>query len=478
MLRFFKFSGPLQFAAIIILAFLFRTVVAFTQAPLLTSDLSNLVLAEKLGNGFVLYRDVLDDVSPLSALLYWLLECISHRTLALYYIVSSLLMTLQAFQFRKLCNNNDLLTEKGDVPALMYILTSSICFDFLSLSPVLISLTFVLPALNNIFRLMREDKNEAQLFLTGFYIGLAFLTYAPSVVFFGIAYLTFLTSTRTTFRGYMLYITGFLFPIISVCTFFYLMNGLGAFAKCYILNIKGYWGLPASFDINIFLFIIAPTILICATGVVRALAYRRFIIYQVLCQRIMFLYMFAAICTNIFFSNQNITAGFLMAMPFVAFFNAHFFLLITRKKLAGYILLIYFLNSARFVFSYLPINYIQRDYIDFAAQVSEPCDWNRLYENKKILVIGTGSFNAYRNNSLATPYFNRSLASEVWEQTNTYSGTLAIFKGFSGDWPEVIIDEENKMQEVFKRVPLIAQKYKNTNKKGVYILSTTKQAHL
>ena len=200
MLRFFKHSGPLQLIALFLLTLFTRLPLFISDSPLLMEDLRHLVLGEKMASGSFIYKDIIDAVPPISALIYWMLGSLFGRSLLAFQLVASFLIFIQALLFRHLCNKNDLMSEKGDIPAFAYIICSMVCYDFMSLSPCLISLTFILIAFDRIFKHIKSENNEGEIFATGFYIGIAYLCFAPAIIFSFMGYIAFVLYTRTSIR--------------------------------------------------------------------------------------------------------------------------------------------------------------------------------------------------------------------------------------------------------------------------------------
>jgi len=68
----------------------------------------------------------------------------------------------------------------------------------------------------------------------------------------------------------------------------------------------------------------------------------------------------------------------------------------------------------------------------------------------------------YMDNSISTPYLNWQLAQKHFGQIERYSILTAIYDNIEADPPEVIVDEENIIADLFEQMPILAEKYKNT----------------
>lgn len=466
MIRFFRFSGPLQFGALFLLIWIFKLPLFFTNAPLLWEDIDNLSLGEKLSDGFLIYRDIINTTGPIAAFIYWMLSLIITKSVGFFYIVAAILLFIQSQIFKWVCNNNEILSERGDLQALIYVIVATTCFDFFSLSPAFISVTFVLVALNSIFKHIKSENNEGEIFTTGIFLGLAYLTFAPAIVLFLLSMFTFLVFTRTSFRYYLLYATGFLFPVLSCYIVFYLLDGGSEFANFYLFQFPAAIGFDESINWRTISFLVLPSFLFTFFGIIRAASYRRFIIYQVISQRIMFIWLLV-IWLVVFFFFKNVTSSFFLLVPFLAFFITHFFQLMSKKRLGGFLLFIFLIYNLRMVYSYIEIPYLNRPLINFNNQVANPNKWSKIFQEKKILVIGKEN-EIYFNNKLATCYFDFELSKSILKHPEYYENVAHIYKSFLQDMPEVIIDNEALMPAILEKIPYLKRRFYESQK-GVYI---------
>ncbi|MFN0048314.1 MAG: hypothetical protein ACKVOU_04250 [Cytophagales bacterium] len=466
MIRFFRFSGPFQFGILFFMIWLFRMPLFLTDTPLLWEDVNHLALGEKLADGFLIYRDIIDSTGPLAATVYWFISVFAARSLVTFYVIAGFLLFIQSQIFKWLCSNNDILSDKGDLPALLYVVVASTCFDFFSLSPAFISLTFVLIALNSIFKHIKSENNEGEIFTTGLFLGLAYLTFAPALAFFILSFFTFAVFTRSSVRYYFLFATGFIFPTLLCLTIFFMLDGFTEFVHYYLFQFPAAIGFESNFGWKILAFMVLPSFLFGLMGVIRAFTYKRFIIYQVISQRIIFIWLVVTLLIVTFFFKET-TSAFSLTIPFIAFFITHFFQLIKQKKLGGYLLLIYVIYSLRMVYSYIDLPFLNKNLINFNNQVAAPSKWNKVFENKKILVIGKENA-VFQNNKLATCYFDFELSQPILAHPEYYENTNHIYSAFLTDMPDVIIDNEVLMPNIVEKVPYIKNHFYQSEK-GIYV---------
>jgi len=89
---------------------------------------------------------------------------------------------------------------------------------------------------------------------------------------------------------------------------------------------------------------------------------------------------------------------------------------------------------------------------------------------QKVLVIGEDE-GEYRDNYPATAYINWELARNDFENLDSYESVISIFDNFTADPPTYVIDKENLMPRLFKRLPELGKRYHSTQWKGIYQLN-------
>lgn len=466
MLRFFKYSGPIQFFFLFAISLLIRVPFFIFEPPLLIDDLKHLALGEKMSAGFLIYRDVIDNTSPISAFVYCLITYLFGKSLVGFHLISGVLIFTQAIIFKSLCNSKELMTQRGDIPALVYIICSSVCYDFFSLSPCLISLTFVLLATDKLFKHIRNQNDEEDFFFTGFYIGIAYLCFSPSALFFLMCIVVFLLYSRSTARYYLLYTFGFIFPIICVAVFFLYSDGLSAFYNHYLTEFQLVFQ-PLSIQNPYYIVLIFfPIILITILGFFTVGAHKRFINFQIITQQIIVSYLVITLFLMVvFFSNP--ISNYMFVIPYAAFFMSNFILITRKNKLANVLIIFLVLNCVQVVYNYLPISYYPKNLTNYCNQLIFDSPISKMYNDKKIAVLGN-DFSMFINNKQASSFYNWQLAAPYFNGMEYYAKVETVYKGFASDMPDVIIDQHNVLPKVFDRIPFLQNSYKKTTIIGVY----------
>ena len=143
----------------------------------------------------------------------------------------------------------------------------------------------------------------------------------------------------------------------------------------------------------------------------------------------------------------------------VAFFISHYFLLIRRRLLAELIF-------TGFLTLYLTINYgalyrvvVPPGWLETQAMVVKPSKWDSLVEGKNLLIIGEDPA-AYLHAYPATPYLDWDLSRKHLENPGAFENLSAIYRNFSEDTPDVIIDQKGLVPDLFRQMPTIASRYR------------------
>lgn len=455
MIQFFKFSGPLQLLALFLFAFLVRMPLFIFNPPMLIEELHIQVLLQKIFEGNFLYRDIFDNTPPLSAFFYTIIAFLFGKNIILFRVLATFLLFIQAILFKNLCNKNELLSEKGDVSALVYIAVSCIFFDLSTLSPALISTTFLLLALDRVFKHIKSENSDNQLFYVGFFVGISYLCYMPSFIYIILVIITFGLFTRTKMSQYILILVGFTFPILFVFTYFFIFNASQEFIKYYFLNFPFRNIIDA--DLQSILTLIGPLFLLIFVGIVRTFSFRRFINYQIVCAQLALLWFFISFIVLLFFLSKS-TTGFITMLPMVAYFVTNFFMLSKRKLLNNFIFIsvgIYYLTLLYSFFNKTEYTYF--DY-NFNNQYTTGSRWSVEFENRKILNL-SDDFNVFIDNNCATGFVDFEISEQILSNVNNYKSISYISVQFKKDLPEIIIDDKNLMPIIFDKIPWLACKY-------------------
>lgn len=465
MVNFFKYTDPLRIISLLILLIIFRLPFYIAGIPLTYPELDWLTIGEKLADGFTLYRDVWTSLEPLSAIVYSSLITLTGKSALTLRVSGTILVYLQAIFFNYMCNRMSLYNEKSSYPALFYILFSCLFLDFYSLPPVLLSLTFLLPAIYlTIIQIKYKTSDEGLLYL-GLFLSLTALCYAASVILLPFFIFILLLFTTLSFRKVLLTLTGFLLPLCVLCLYHVY---IGSFEDLIYNLFLSLTTLPTThYTSYTLLFQVAslPLTLLLISFI--AFSNRSgYINFQFNGVKSMLIILLGGICA-ILISHVVSPSLLYILVPSFAFFSAHVFLLISGKIIPNILLWLSLLATP--FMNLIALNQKSPDtlktlYLQPAADEPEIT-----MEGKKVLVVGDEPA-FYLRSKLATPYYDWELSKRHFNDFDNMKNIAALHRNFRKDLPEVIIDKENRMEQIFYRIPVLAKEYRKLDKKPVYLL--------
>lgn len=423
-------------------------------------ELKWLVIGEKLADGAVMYRDVWDHTPPLAAFVYkWMNIVFGKSTLSLQ-IISILLVIIQAGILNTTMLNNKAYNQNTYVPAFIYMVLMNSYFDFMTLSPVLMSMTFSLLAMNNLFKRMDNTTRDVLFVLTGVYLGLATLFYLPSILFLLVTILALFLYTGSIIRRILLLIYGFSIVLVLCSVHYFWHDGTLWFHEYFYWSVvslpTNYWMSPT----GLFLSILVPFILL-VLSIVKILQDGRYINFQVKIQYVMFYFLLAGVL-GLFISKDFSTYQLIVLIPSLAFFVAHYLLTIKNWIVAeGTALLVVLAIIFNFLMTYNGWIFFG-EYASYQGLKVPPSNYSQLTEDRNIWVVGDG-LQHYQNSTLATPFLNWHFASDRLKEPAYYDNITLIYDRMLQDLPEVIIDEKNVMQDVFDKMPTVGSQYQLTS---------------
>lgn len=425
-----------------------------------------MLVGEQMSQGNLLYRDIWDSISPLSALVYWGINSVFGRSPLVLHAAATLVSVFQIVYFNYLTNNRDVYPDRSFWPGLIYMLFMHLSFDCLTLSPVLMSTSFLLLAFGTLIRQMERRGATDEVFEVGFYIGIAALFYLPSALFILWAILSLLFYTGATFRQYSLSLFGFLFPFAATVLFYYLSDSLDDFNRNLLSSVFR----VRQYSLSDFKSLIASLFIPLGLGILGFLSLfnrsGRYVNFQQRVQQIMAIWsVFAFLTIGLMpFLAPMVFLSFVPPMAYFAFF---YFENIRKGWLAEIAFLIAF-SLMLLLFYQGSLGLIPGSDLGRLSSLqvqASPLPNN--ITNQRVLIIGE-DLSAYRQNKLATPYLNWDLAKYDLKNLDNYESVINVFDHFRQDPPDYIIDREDVVEKLFQRAPALSLQYEKTATPGVY----------
>jgi hypothetical protein len=466
LLSFFRVNARYQTISLVVFFLLLRLPFFLGGAPLLIPELSWMLVGEQMGRGFMLYRDVWDNVSPFSGLTYWLIDSLFGRTQWVYQLAAMGVSLVQILYFNYVIHSRDVFPERTFLPGALYALFLNISFDMGTLSPMLLANTFLLFAFGSIVKMLVRREVTTQVFELGLYIGIATLFYLPASLFMIWAFLALLFYTGSTFRHHLLGLFGSVFPLLMVVLFFYLNNGIESLNRNLLTSVFQ----VKQYNLNDFSSLLASLLLPLGFGIMgfmRIFTTLRFVNYQTRIQQVMALWFIAAVFT-IPLMQFLAPMQFVIFIPPAAFFATHYFQSFKKNSwadelqftLMGAMIVLIQYQGLRGVLPGVSMGKLEN-------LRAKPASLPEQIRSKRILVLGQNS-GEYIDNFTATPYLNWELASYDLQNLDNFDSVIHVYDNFRKDPPEYVIDKVNIMPKLLNRVPALKKQYIQSPWKGIY----------
>ncbi len=469
MLGFFRINDPYRLAVILIFLILAALPIWLQPEMFTQPELHWMVVGERISGGALLYVDLWDETGPLAAIVYGFTDFLFGRSVSGYRILGVALIFFQAAYFNISLLRNKILTENNYVPALVYALLGMMIFNEATLSPAVMGMTFIIPAVDNLFfHLQSRIKSDTPLGNIGILTGFATLFYLPYIYFMLIWFVALLLYSATVSRRYLLMFYGFFF-VLFILWVYYVWKGeadklfidyffsLFKNANVYYLPVTG------------ILIILAFPIVVFIVNLLMVYNQPGYTNYQSRVQSFFLLTLVVLIPVWLIYSDHS-GNNLILFIPGMSFFISQGFVLFRKRwKRESFFILFFFWVLAFDYAAFYDLSGL-RGKTGLSAVMIREINCPVPLEGKSVLVVGD-NINYYAHSKQATPYLEWRLARMQLEQLQYYDNVVDIYKNFLNDMPEVIIDLEGIMQNVFEKIPLLQQKYLLADEQGIYVIN-------
>lgn len=420
-----------------------RSVGLFMDFPMAEIQLKWLLLGERLGDGFRMYSETYDYTGPLAAYTYKLLDVMAGRSWMAHQVLATIVVMIQAGILNVILLRNGAFKENNYFPAFFYVLAASAIPDAYSLSPELMSLTFILLSLNNIFRRIDNEVQDELFLYAGLYLGIAILFYLPAVVYFVVLLSSLLLFASPAGRRLLLFFYGLVLPVLIAFCYFYWHGAHWAFLDSYLMR-----GILAarSFNIGIVPLLISASffLFLFLLTVVSVLSKGKFANFQTKIQQVMILTIGGGVLAMLV-SVELGPSQLILFLPALSFFVSHYVLLL--KKPFYRLTVPYLLVIGLLIYPYLPMHHM-----DFELSGNEKP------HQAKLLYLGTG-LHPYASYRIASPFLDQKLSEGWLKKLDYYQPSAGIFDNLIASDPEIIQDEWGVIDKVFFRFPEFELRY-------------------
>ena len=131
---------------------------------------------------------------------------------------------MQALLINSYINNYKITDKSTYLPALVYVVLSSVFFEFSQASPVLFANTFLVIALGRLISIYNKPQCYQQVFDIGLLISVATLFFLPAIFFLVILFPSLMILRTFKWREWIITLIGFATPYFLTATYFF-VNG-------------------------------------------------------------------------------------------------------------------------------------------------------------------------------------------------------------------------------------------------------------
>lgn len=463
MLSIFKINDPYKILVVFIIAIMIQLPVFISGINITLPEIEWHTLGNKLVNGGELYVDIYYPIGPLSAQVYRFLSYIMPDNYLIYRILGLLLIIIQAVLFNYSLIQYKAYNQNTYVPSLIYVILMMGMEDYITLSPQLMGLTFVILSISLTIRLIEGRNRRDEDFLKiGLFTGLSALFHPLYVFLFLPILIALLFFTNTVIRRYLLLTFGLTLPLFLTWLKYFWNNQLTEFY--YNLNyliIPGNDGAIISWQSHIAIIMIPGIYL--GYALLRIAQSTAFINYQVRLQKYYFLYVIFGILIILLDYHQT-SHILIVVVPVAAFFISHLFLMMKKVFLSEVLFLVFLsliiLQNYNTSFEFVKWN----RFMNYSDLYIRSGDKTTDISGKKILVLGKDTGKYYKN-YLATPYLSWVMLEGQIDNMDDYENIITVFENIKKDLPDLIIDDNAVMPDLLSRMPEMSILYQRNGNK-------------
>ncbi|RDC65739.1 hypothetical protein [Adhaeribacter pallidiroseus] len=449
MIRYFRSLLLSRLLSLVLLFLAIRIPLVFWGVPLTLPELKEMVLGERMANGYLLYRDIFDSEAPLAAGIYWLIDLLAGRSLLVYRLLPIFLILIQALRLNSVFNRHNVHPDRTYLPALLYLVASSVFFELDTLTPLLLGMTFVIFSLNYLISFSKEGENNRQLFKAGFILGLGALCYLPLVLFLVIALFAIILFASSSFRSSLLLICGFIFPYSVVLTYYLYTGSITNFLDFHLLPD---WNFQVDFllvPVDVLKILALPLVFLIFT-VLHTITHAPGLNYQAKILQLMLVWLPVAVVIAII-GKKISTQALLLFLPALAYYGTSFFLQIRKAVIRETFFLVFF--SGVILLRFLTfLGWVPFFQIKLTDLLVNPAPKYAIIQDKNLLVLNR-DLNYYQYNRLTSPYLNWDIAKNDFNELDTYQAVFKIYQNIATHYPDYIVADPQLMRELQYKIP-------------------------
>jgi hypothetical protein len=444
-IRFFRVNDPYRLVVAGLLLVAVRLFYGLYGMPLSAPEFKWLLLGDWLGEGLPMYTHTFDYTPPLSAFVYSALDWLFGRSRTVHWIFSTLLVIFQASYFNRILLRNKVFDENTYIPAFLYVVFMTATFDFFSLSPHLMSLTFIILALDHLVRKMDKMSADELYLFPGIYLGIGALFYMPAIAVFMVFLIALIVISNTEMRRVFLFSFGWLLVMGIAILVLYFQGTLQEAASVYFIELfrdKTYF-----VDYRELGYITALPGFIFLVAVLNTLSKRESNLH-VMVQQVMLL-LFGMAVGVMLASGTLGGQELLFFVPVFTFFVTNYILSLKKRIWKFLIPNVLVLGSLLVPFVWLSTGWFLDD-----LTVEKP----KQQMDKSVMIIGKPE-PIYLEGKMRSPFLDGNIGKMRLNDLDYYQKSQVFLEIFQKVKPDMVYDRLGAMKKIMFRFPEIETAY-------------------
>ncbi|MDN3668844.1 hypothetical protein QWY93_05840 [Echinicola jeungdonensis] len=432
--------------------------------PLLSPELTWMLIGERMSEGHYLYVDIIDDIGPLSAYIYWLIDMAIGRSWWTYKILASLVILFQITYINRLFIAYRAFEDNTYIPALVLIILFHLSFDFLTLSPALMGTTFIILALGQLFSLtlLKQESTESVL-MVGIFGGIATCFHFPLAIFLPFLIFTGIMVSGFSFNQLVLSLVGYFQPLVFCGIYFFWIDAFPQFISEFILATRITQIYPHVGYLDLVILLLIPMAFTFGGYFIGTLL-KSITVNQQKQKQLMVLFLIFALL-SVLLANHRTPYQMVVILPGMTYFIAQIYIYLEKRRLINlfFYLFLILVPSVGYFWS---LQKIQSGKIyNYAVNEVPPSS-----QKEKILVLGD-DISLYQNATLATPYLNFRLSKRILTNYDDFDKMSQVYLNFKNEKPAKIFDREGVFQKLLQHLLPLQEMYQE-EENGIYSLKT------
>jgi hypothetical protein len=459
LLRYFKLFDPYRLFALVIILAVLRFAWWYGLYPPGSLALHADYWGRLVMEGFIPYLDIRGDLGPISILVYSFIKWIPVDSILAQRVLAMVLLSYQAIAFNAIVAKFRMHKELSNFPAFAYIILGITALHGASLSPTMIALSLLMPAMSKLAAVLAGKQNEDSFFSIGFFFSLAMLAELRISILLLCLIWVLLAFSDANGKKIGILLIGCLFPFLLVFV-------LGSFLESntymwrYLFNALLELQISSKLDELITWIPLFPLAFVMLIVLLFHQGVRGLSVNQQKFKNLYLSWIFFSICGLLVFNDTLGDGLYLIILPAGAYFLGHFWLLAKSKWWRIPIGLVLFLQvlwmNGRPIGALLPLSQNPWDSIHPSAVENSPFLVDE--GTSPVWVIG-GNQKKTTVNYFPGLYLQGAIQDREFKNIRTYSGLLRVSQAFEKQAPVVIIDSMGVMEEVFVHLPQFQNHY-------------------